>query len=46
MLSGKHHFDTPDQMELLLKKEGIRVKNDVIIDFEKFFWDPATELGF
>ena len=45
MLSGKHHFDNPDQMELLLKKEGIKVKNDTIVDFEKFFWDPATELG-
>ena len=46
MLSGKHHFATPDQMEMLLKKEGVRVKNDVIIDFEKLFWDPAKELGF
>jgi methylated-DNA-protein-cysteine methyltransferase-like protein len=45
LLSGKHHFDNPDQMELLLKKEGIKVKNDTIVDFEKFFWDPATELG-
>ena len=46
MLSGKHHFDTPDQMETLLRKEGIKVKNDIIIDFEKLFWDPAKELGF
>jgi methylated-DNA-protein-cysteine methyltransferase-like protein len=46
MLSGRHHFDTPDQMEMLLKKEGIKVKNDIIIDFEKLFWDPAKELGF
>lgn len=45
MLSGKHHFDDPDQMETLLKKEGIKVKNDTVIDFEKLFWDPATELG-
>lgn len=45
MLSGKHHFDTPDQMEALLKKEGIKVRNDIIIDFEKLFWDPAEELG-
>jgi methylated-DNA-protein-cysteine methyltransferase-like protein len=45
MLSGKHHFDTPDQMEILLKKEGVKVKNDVIIDFEKKFWDPIKELG-
>src|SRR6266496_5493944 len=41
MLSGKHHFDNPDQMEMLLKKEGIKVKNDTVIDFEKLFWDPA-----
>jgi len=46
MLSGKHHFDTPDQMETLLRKEGIKVKNGIIIDFEKLFWDPAKELGF
>jgi methylated-DNA-protein-cysteine methyltransferase-like protein len=46
MLSGKHHFDTPDQMEMLLKKEGVSVKNDTIINFEKLFWDPVNELGF
>ena len=46
MLSGKHHFATSDQMEMLLKKEGVRVKNDIIVDFEKLFWDPAKELGF
>lgn len=46
ILSGKHHFGHPDVMEKLLAKEGIRVKNDAIIDFEKLFWDPVTELGF
>ena len=46
MLSGKHHFATPTRMEELLKKEGVRVKNDVIVDFKKHFWDPTTELGF
>src|SRR5215211_7300138 len=46
MLSGKHHFDDPDQMERLLKKEGIKVKNDTVVDFEKLFWDPLKELGF
>ena len=43
MLSGKHHFDTPTKMEELLKKEGIVVKDDVIVNFKKVFWDPATE---
>ncbi|MGZ5219117.1 MAG: MGMT family protein [Chitinophagaceae bacterium] len=46
MLSGKHHFGEPDIMERLLKKEGIKVKNDTVVDFEKLFWDPAQELGF
>ncbi len=45
MLSGKHHFKTPDAMEYLLKKEGIKVKDDTIIDFAKIFWDPAVELS-
>jgi methylated-DNA-protein-cysteine methyltransferase-like protein len=45
MLSGKAHFDTPTHMEELLKKDGVAVKNDTVIDFEKRFWDPAVELG-
>jgi methylated-DNA-protein-cysteine methyltransferase-like protein len=45
MLSGKHHFATPTLMEELLKKEGVAVKDETIIDFKKHFWDPATELG-
>ena len=44
MLTGKHHFETPTQMEALLKKEGIIVIDDQIVDFEKFFWDPMIEL--
>jgi methylated-DNA-protein-cysteine methyltransferase-like protein len=31
-------------METLLKKEGIQVVDDQIVDFEKFFWDPMIEL--
>jgi methylated-DNA-protein-cysteine methyltransferase-like protein len=46
MLSGKHHFSPPDSMEKMLKKEGIKVKDDRVVDFEKLFWDPVKELGF
>lgn len=46
ILSGKHHFSTPNEMEKMLKKEGIKVKNDQVQDFEKVFWDPVKELGF
>jgi methylated-DNA-protein-cysteine methyltransferase-like protein len=43
-LSGKNHFGTPTQMQELLEKEGLRIVNDTIIDFEKHFWDPLKEL--
>lgn len=41
MLTGKHHFGHPDRMKNLLEKEGIKVKKDVIVNFEKHFWDPS-----
>ena len=45
VLTGKHHFATSTLMEELLHAEGISVKDDQIIDFEKYFWDPIQELG-
>lgn len=44
LLTGKHHFDTPFQMQELLEKENIRVKNDQVMEFKKLFWDPHEEL--
>jgi len=44
LLTGKHHFATPYQMQELLEKEKIKVKEDKIIHFEKYFWDPMIEL--
>ncbi len=44
MLTGKHHFSTPTLMEELLKKDGITVKNETVVDFKKRFWDPAEHL--
>lgn len=43
LLSGKHHFKPPGKMEKLLKKEGITVKDDMIVNFREKFWDPADE---
>ena len=45
VLSGKHHFGSPTAMEDLLKKDGVQVKKDQVVDFAKRFWDPAVELG-
>lgn len=44
MLTGKHHFGGPDIMRQLLESEGIAVENDKIQDFEKYFWNPSTEM--
>jgi methylated-DNA-protein-cysteine methyltransferase-like protein len=44
MLTGKHHFATPTTMEALLKKDGVAVKNDTVVDFKKIFWDPSEAL--
>mgnify|MGYP000507021484 CR=1 FL=1 len=43
-LTGKHHFATPYQMQELLEKEKIKVKNDKIVDFKKLYWDPTENL--
>jgi methylated-DNA-protein-cysteine methyltransferase-like protein len=44
MLSGKHHFATPYQMQELLEKEKIKVIDDKIQDFKNLYWDPMVEL--
>lgn len=45
MLTGKSHFGTPTLMEDLLRKEGVKVEKDTVVDFDKLFWDPLKELG-
>ena len=44
LLTGKNHFETPFRMQELLEDEGIEVIKDQIVDFEKYFWNPALEL--
>jgi methylated-DNA-protein-cysteine methyltransferase-like protein len=44
LLSGKNHFPTQTLMQELLESEGIQIEDDIVIDFEELFWDPATEL--
>lgn len=44
MLTGKHHFASPDMMQQLLESEGIRVVKDKVMNFKNLFWDPAEEL--
>jgi methylated-DNA-protein-cysteine methyltransferase related protein len=44
LLTGKMHFAEENQMENLLKKEGIDVKKDQIVNFKEIYWDPSIEL--
>lgn len=44
MLTGKHHFGTPELMQELLEKEGVHVVEDKVVDFDKKYWDPTKEL--
>ncbi|MEP1034605.1 MGMT family protein [Ekhidna sp.] len=45
VLTGKNHFQSPKRMQELLEAEGIKVKNDQIVNFDNHFWDPMIELG-
>lgn len=42
MLSGKHHFGDPHEMQRLLEQEKIKVVDDQVQDFKILFWDPAA----
>ncbi|MFQ3575804.1 MAG: MGMT family protein [Cytophagales bacterium] len=44
MLTGKFHFNPPELMQELLEKENVSVVDDKVVDFEKLFWNPMTEL--
>jgi methylated-DNA-protein-cysteine methyltransferase-like protein len=44
VLTGKHHFEGSNIMQQLLESEGIKVKDDKVVNFKKIFWNPQVEL--
>ena len=40
LLTGKMHFDGITLMQDLLENEGVEIKNNQIIDLEKYLWEP------
>lgn len=44
ILTGKFHFSNINEMQKLLEAEGIIVKNDKVVHFEKLKWEPLKEL--
>ncbi len=46
LLTGKHHFDSPNIMRELLENEGLLFdEDDQILNFTERFWDPAKEFS-
>lgn len=45
ILTGKHFFADENEMQRLLENEGIKVQNDAIVNFERHFWEPMSELS-
>lgn len=45
LLTGKHHFGSPNMMQELLESEGVKVVNDQVVYFKNLFWDPSIELN-
>lgn len=44
LLTGKHHFSPPEKMQQLLEKEGVKVIDDKVQNFDTLFWNPMIEL--
>jgi len=45
LLTGKHHFPSPDLMQQMLESEGVKVEDDKVVEFKKLLWLPIDELG-
>lgn len=44
LLTGKHHFGSPDRMQQLLEADGVKVVDDQVQNLEACFWDPMKEI--
>jgi methylated-DNA-protein-cysteine methyltransferase-like protein len=44
VLTGKIHFKNAFEMQRLLEAEGIKIKNDKVVNLKQHFWNPSEEL--
>lgn len=44
VLTGKNFFGGGNVMQDLLEAEGLNIKDDQVVAFQKYFWDPVIEL--
>ena len=43
LLTGRHHFKPPEQMQYLLEQEGIEIKDNQIVNFQLVLWNPLED---
>ena len=43
-LSGRHHFNPPEEMQKRLEKEGVGVRNNQVVNLDVHLWIPSAEL--
>ncbi|HUH51101.1 MAG TPA: MGMT family protein [Flavobacterium sp.] len=39
LLTGKHHFGGTNLMQQLLESEGVKIKENQVVDFDTLFWN-------
>lgn len=44
MLTGAIHFPSDQSMTTQLESEGVKVEQGQVVDFDRVFWDPLSEL--
>lgn len=44
LLTGKHHYSSPEEMRERLEAEGVMVSENQVVGFNEVFWDPNVEL--
>jgi methylated-DNA-protein-cysteine methyltransferase-like protein len=45
LLTGRHHFNPPELMQILLEAEGVQIVEHQIAKFDELFWDPNEEIA-
>lgn len=40
LLTGKHHFQGTNLMQQLLENEGVKIKENMVQNFNEHFWEP------
>lgn len=45
ILSGKDAFETSATMQRLLEGEGVKIRNNKIINWKSIYWNPIEEIN-